>query len=485
MTDRPPQLSDAAVERMLGRRAPRGADVALLVEIVDVAGQTRQRRAWWPPLGSARLGPRVVLVWVALALVAALTVGALVAGGFGRDRSDLSVIVPPLPTGSPRTGLPTPTVGPSSSPSPHPEATGTADPCASVNVRVATGDAMTSATPSVSFAGADAVTGAFVTQDGGDFYGTPITAAIWSTDGPGTTHRIATVDGAAIDHVAVEDLSSDGMAALVMVASTFDQGGPVRCADLYLVRTDGSGASLLAQFRTADSFPSPTLSPDGRKVAYGHSDHGLAVVVLDLATGQQWVQDGDCAPSDGSLFWSPDSRRLLVGCTHSLVIVEPGTAAPSPIQIVDGSWYEAASWEDQGHLILAMSTPDRRAVDLIRYDVENRQGTTIGRAEMPDGATATGSSGFYPDLKRIEVTYMVEHDPLGFGRPWTDTYDIHGRVIGPGLVTDKPGARWSTDGRSIVFVRTYDLLRLDLDDPHPYPLGRLPGDYYDGIWRIP
>jgi streptogramin lyase len=99
-TDRRPSLSDASIERALAFRAPHGPDDQLLAEIVSGAGRTPQQRTWRSVLDVLRVGSRLTLIWVVLALAVALATGVLLAGGRGPDRPVLAIVATPLPTDS-------------------------------------------------------------------------------------------------------------------------------------------------------------------------------------------------------------------------------------------------------------------------------------------------------------------------------------------------------------------------------------------------
>ena len=101
MSRRSPELTDAALELAIARRAPHGVDVALLGEIVARAAVVPQRRSWWRDGGADRAGRLVVIAWVAIALIVVLAVGALVGGVFDREQADLSQIASTRPTASP------------------------------------------------------------------------------------------------------------------------------------------------------------------------------------------------------------------------------------------------------------------------------------------------------------------------------------------------------------------------------------------------
>ncbi len=62
------------------------------------------------------------------------------------------------------------------------------------------------------------------------------------------------------------DISPDGSDALIRVGNISPSGFTPECADLYVIRTDGSGATRLTRFGTGRFVTGGAFSPDGRRV---------------------------------------------------------------------------------------------------------------------------------------------------------------------------------------------------------------------------
>lgn len=387
MTDRPPQPSDASIERALGRRAPRGPDAALLIEIVDIAGQTRQRRSWWPPFGPARIAPRVAIAWVALALVA-LTVGALVVGGFGRDRSDLSVIAP-APTGSPRSELPAP------SPTNHPVDPLTIGPmtCPDDNVQIVTGTDLPPTDPLGPLPALGAHAAVMVARGPVPVgpAGAGLTSQVpmvWAIGNGQQNPRLVAAVYAPGDVMDLAGGSTDGSVSLLRIGNFSPSGASPECIDLYLVPTDGSAALRITHLALGDSVVSAAISPDGGRVAYvtwSNDSRESAVAIFDRLAGT--VSAGPGCPggngSTGAISWSPMGDRIVVNCEDRLLIVDPAPGG------------RVVSADAKGQLILAFAwqAGERSIREAVVADTSGAGGLTFRTVDPTTGAsTQTGSA---------------------------------------------------------------------------------------------
>ena len=527
MTDRSPQLPqlpDAALERALAGRAPHGADVALLTEIVAVAAGTRQRRSWWPPFGSAHVGPRLTLAWVAIALAGALTVGALVAGGLRPDRPDLSVVVPPGPTGSPDPARPAPSVAPAT---PGPSSDRSAPPspgsvvCSPDAIKVLTGDAMPPPSANSVSLRIKSGTGVFVTAGRGTADGRAVSGEVWAIhDGRQTTDRIATVTGDEIDSVAVEDVSADGTTALISVARPtvkFPLVGDddVTCTEAYVVHVDGSGASRIVVSRWG--FGLLSLSPDGRTVVYGRTTYdqvGQDGQVWDLmvgAVGAHGANGEKATTGCSSPTWSPSGARVAIAC-DGIVVLDPGSLAMIDVSPLsehhDPGWETpgliAWAWDDDSHLLLASAEQRDNPgpgftglaeLHLDRADASSGKAEVVGHLGAMPWFFSTYDGQFSPDRRR--VIFDARHPKPDWYHPEKKEYLVDraggvDKIIVLATTLDMDVAflgqdvAWSTDSRAIVHVdpSSRTLLAMDVATRVDTELGILPDGYQLGIWHI-
>ncbi len=84
------RITDAAIERMLDRRAPDGADAALLRAVLETVARTRQQRTWWASPAPSLEIPRLAFALVAIGLVIGMAILSITAGGIGPSRGILA-----------------------------------------------------------------------------------------------------------------------------------------------------------------------------------------------------------------------------------------------------------------------------------------------------------------------------------------------------------------------------------------------------------
>ncbi len=318
MTDQPFQLSDAAIEAALARRAPGHADAALLADIVATAATTRQARGWTVPV----LGrPRAV--WAVVA-AAALLVAGLLAVGIGSGQ-------PPSPTPAPSVlGVVPPSAGPSEA---LPSAS--AETCATETTQVLVGSAMPPATTGLTTIPAGLLDiGAYLTRTPDGSSNTP--TDVWIARS-GVSKRIASIVGPDFNIASIDDVSADGQLVLLQIGVIhMTQPGP-ECSDLYAVRTDGSSVTRVTHYGPNQNAFGGSFSADGRNVAFTYSELNAsdAIGVVDvagLAAPRLGLCDG--GPTTGlQVRWAPDDDRLAAFCGTSVQLQFPGSVGSIPVSI--------------------------------------------------------------------------------------------------------------------------------------------------------
>src|SRR4029453_13421946 len=223
---------------------------------------TIARPSEWSPRG---LGSRR---WVALAAAALLT-AALVGGGVLVGSGIVKLTsVPPSTVPSIAPAKPTASASPEAAVvvTPSPQLT---TPSSSPKPCVLTGDAL----PPVDRVGIEGLgqsRGVYVA-------GRP--PMLWAVNpGQDSAPLIASIPTRS--EVAVPDISPDGSNALIG-PSIF--GGASGCAGIYLIRTDGLGATRLTTF---GGIPTAAFSRDGRRIAFSRESDPGTVTTLDLETGR-------------------------------------------------------------------------------------------------------------------------------------------------------------------------------------------------------
>ena len=418
----------------------------------------------------------------------AVVFGALVVGGaFYVTRPKPEVAHPsPSPDGAVDVS-PSPT-SPTAISTPSP----TAAPCFTDTMQVLTGDAMRAQTggdyPGEAIPGLGLGRGVYLGSVG------PSHSGLWAVgpgDAPARPIAVVTPTPNTFD---VVDLSPDGSAALITAGAVAGIGPDPACVDLYLVRTDSSGATRLTPFRGGRAVGAAAFSPDGSRVAYSWRSPAEANVITVLDVGNGRTADLHCPLNLGfgsdRVGWSPSGDRIAIVCSRTLTIFDArGATDPMPFLSTEDTF--AFGWTDDSHVIVATQNNDIRS-----FDVDSRTSAQVGRFDDPDIELVVPSAeGFSPDGHWLAfiggergsrpgndfkmVGYLV---PASGGRPI--------RVLNE----NEAGSTitWSTGGALVAAHETGPVVdggtqvtlgRLDPQTLQWSDIGPLPGS--QGVWQIP
>ena len=461
--------------------ADRVIDAAL-----DQIDHTQQRRA-------VRMPRRLTTLNMPTRIAAAAVIGVVAVGAtFFLTRP-----------GQPEVGHPSPTAGssmsPSStssadvavvvSPSPSPTQLATSSPssrpCFTEALEVITGDAL----------GADLGAPMPGLGSGRGVYLAPVGSAragLWAV-GPGDrpARPIAVLRPRPVI-LDILDLSPDGSTALIRAGNVIHVSDEPECADIFAIRTDGSGSTRLTTPRAGRRVIGAIVSPDSKRVAYTAADELPTISVLDLATGQ--TVDQPCNngyPGMAPIDWSPEGDRLVVACYQALRVFDP-TGATAPIDVPTVGLILAFRWTEDGHILAATEHGD-----VTSFDVAAGTSTVVGHLDFtgielvvpspdsfsPDGRWFTflgGARGDVPGDNFRIVGYLV---PASGGQPT----QILNENEASSTVT------WSADSRGLIGAHesgkdvdgapAVTLGQLDPDTLKWASLGVLPGS--QGLWQIP
>lgn len=127
--------------------------------------------------------------------------------------------------------------------------------------------------------------------------------------------------------------------------------------DLYVVNTDGTNLTNLAQ-HPANDFR-PDWSPDGKRIAFvSDRDNGENIYILELADGKATRLTSGLY-LDGLPKWSPDGTRVLfesnrAGVKGLFTVLADGSSEPVPV-LAPPMLDDSPAWADMGRFILFSS----------------------------------------------------------------------------------------------------------------------------------
>jgi hypothetical protein len=453
------RLLDAFFVEGTNEVADRVIDTAL-----DQIDHTHQRRV-------LRMPRRFQTMNMPTRVAAAAVIGVLAVGATFFVIRPGPVVGPPGPTAG-ASSSPTTAVAVSPSPSPSPTQrlstpSSSQEPCVTDQLKVLTGAALP-ATKGDRLSGLGQSRGVY-------FAGRPPQRAqLWAV-GPGqdSATLIALVSPEPII-LNVVDISPDGSNTLIR-AGTISPGGGTECADLYVVRTDGSGATRLTTFGAGRFVTGGAFSPDGGRVAFHWWAPGT-VSVLDLASGQTVDQVCDVTYSSHltQVDWSPTGDRIAVGCSDALTIFDAGGTA-APIKVPASDEPLAFSWTDDTHVIVA-----RGGGEIDSFDVVSQTSGIVGY--FADSSEVYSRSGvFSPDGRWL----VYQAGEAGYLMPTS------GGAATRILDQVRDTFTWSADSRALVFLTDeWTLARIDVETLQRSTIGTITNrepflTYRQGVWRIP
>jgi|GEM_PF-773284 len=211
-------------------------------------------------------------------------------------------------------------------------------------------------------------------------------------------------------------------------------------SNIYTVEPSGQDLRRLTEGRSGDEFPS--ISPDGRRVAFAH---GSSLVVLSIGSSGLRTIYGGRGRLAWESSWSPDGTWIVFGGQAGdgiprLYLIRPDGTGLHPIASgLEGGWMlRAPSWSADGRWIAYY----QGGRPTFRIWVVHPNG--MGRHAIPNSDGA-----FYPAwspdgrlLAFLSNNALVVIHPDGTGR----------RIVARGLAGD-PGPHFSPDGKSLVFAR--------------------------------
>ncbi len=223
---------------------------------------------------------------------------------------------------------------------------------------------------------------------------------------------------------------------------------------LFTIDPDGTGLTQLTDFRTNDS--DPTVSPDGRTIAFAHElDTGQRVIASIPFTGGgvTWLTDRKLEA--GRPAWSPDGDLIAFAAPNGgIFVMRPnGTGVR---QLTEGEVFNALNptWSPDGSHLAFMATTEPRCgagcetglpYDLFQIDIEGSD--LVNLTQTPDRSEVYPS--WSPDGNVLAIS-IGRSDP---GAQGLYLIDPDGGVHESPIVPTEYAidAAWSPDGRFLVF----------------------------------
>jgi hypothetical protein len=475
-------LDDALIEAAIGRRAPGHASPELLADILAASARAPRVRAW--PVGlPARQDRRTwVLLAAAALLIAGITVVVLGGGAFR-----------PTPSLVPNSTLPAAVVPPPSAAASAPQL-GPATPCATDTTSVSTGAAMPPTSEPLSPPVGNLDGSVYITQQDGVQI-----ANVWAVR-VGRATRIASIAGSDFNDLAITDVSPDGSEAILMLGER--HGGLPRpaCHDLWLLATDGSGATRLTHNAAQQDATQGRFSADGGFVAFLERDDivGEHVGLIDLTGNRTPVMTACSSGYSVGFAWSPVDDRLIEECTGGprLEMFANGQSTGSAAMPSGDEITMLLGWHDPHRVLLvtaengtSINAPiESRTIQLSdnpgRPLIDRWTDPLVASPLLGEGDGVPGSLA--PDGHAYAV-YAQSGDFQTSG--WYVVDHATGQAV---KVTSFEGGflAWSSDSQSVVYVHVdpdsnaATLMEAHIVSADARPITPLPADYRQGFWRL-
>jgi Tol biopolymer transport system component len=229
-------------------------------------------------------------------------------------------------------------------------------------------------------------------------------------------------------------------------------------ANLYRIRTDGTGLHQLTHSRWDESDPS--FAPNGRRVVFTQQRRGIYTMGLDGGGLRQLTAYGGEHP-----VYSPDGKRIAFIRDSRLWVMQSDGRHQRLLRhapLVGAR----PSWSRDGKKIVVFRGETAAEVSL--YTLDARTGRVLKRTLLMDGDLALGFSGglLAPDGRTVvfEAYRPTPPDCKGFG--CDEVNALYRRPLARGIAStrvvcnDCSAEAWSADSRVLLIARLNGRLEL-------------------------
>jgi TolB protein len=227
--------------------------------------------------------------------------------------------------------------------------------------------------------------------------------------------------------------------------------------DVFVSNADGTGVTKLTS-RHGPEFD-PTWSPDGRRIAYRDSTHGINhndeiyVMNADGSRPRNLTRDPS---NDWGPAWSPDGSLIAFNSDRDLLpqiyVMRPDGSHVRRLTEIEG---EYPAWSPDGTRIVFMSMQPGATGNDPNYDVFVMNADGSGLKQLTDWSGEDGWAAWSPDGSQIAFTTTQDnHGQTGDVGPFFDIYLMSPDGNGKRRLTTIFGMFpvWSPDGSVVMFA---------------------------------
>jgi Tol biopolymer transport system component len=244
---------------------------------------------------------------------------------------------------------------------------------------------------------------------------------------------------------------------IVTVIATQDPGGFVH-ADLFRIRTDGTGLHQLTHSQRDESDPS--FAPNGRRVVFTQQRRGIFTIGLDGSGLRQLTPyAGDEHP-----VYSPDGKRVAFIRGSRVWVMQSDGSRQRLLRRAPLVGLRP-SWSPDGRKIVVFRGETVAEVSL--YTLDARTGRVLKRMPLMDGDLALGFSGglLAPNGRTVVFEAYAPTPPDCKGLQ-CEVHALYRRPLARGIAStrvvcnDCSAEAWSADSRVLLIARRNGRLEL-------------------------